>query len=402
MFPAHHLDIFCRDCMEMRPHPQIICRHYYHNAEAGLKKYKDWRTSDRVASIAYKIKSGKKLMLLYNIVQDNDMTLSVEDIPADWVITEDRRYFHRSDAVVFHLPTLQQEMENDLDKPQGQIWVSLYLASEKNNSWIKAPEISDLFDLQKCYEHNEEMKLANVCHNLDEKLCEADNVLCPCCGKTSGRFVRFDNNRPHEYDIERFKETNQNVECPYCLSLPRHRIACYYFDGICMDGDIIMFGAEYSIKKYFDRKNHRYTTADLFAGNADLQIDIQDIQLPDEQWDLIICNHVLEHVPDYKKALKELKRILKKDGILEITVPTDRNFETVYEDHSITTPEERIKTFGQYDHLRIFGNDFEKILTDTGFSVEIVAGDKLPAAIVGVTGPANYDDNRVYICRKSN
>jgi hypothetical protein len=66
-----------------------------------------------------------------------------------------------------------------------------------------------------------------------------------------------------------------------------------------------------------------------------------------------------------------------------------------------TTKEERIKYFGQNDHVRIFGNDFGKILIEIGFSVEIINGDKLPAKIVGVIGPANYDDNRVYICRKN-
>jgi ubiquinone/menaquinone biosynthesis C-methylase UbiE len=109
---------------------------------------------------------------------------------------------------------------------------------------------------------------------------------------------------------------------------------------------------------------------------------------------------VLEHVPDYKKALMELKRILRKDGILELTVSTDRNFTTVYEDAGKTSRDERIKYFGQHDHVRIFGNDFGDKLNDLGFSVEIIDGDTLPSEVGGVIGPANYDDNRVYICRK--
>ena len=402
MFPAHHLDIFCRDCWEMMPHPQAICRDYVCKAEAGLKKYKDWRTSNIVASVDYKMKFDNKLMLIYNTVSDDDFYLKDMEFPADWVITTDRRYFQQADAIVFHLPTLQEELEDDLNKPQGQIWVSWYMESESENSWVKDPEIRDTFDLQICYKQNDDLKLANLCWKLDEKLFEADKALCPCCGKTFGRFVNFDFNRPYEFGIERFKETYKNVVCPFCSSMPRHRIACYYFDGICPEGNIIMFGAEDSIKKYFDRNNIRYITADLFDRKAHLKMDIQDIQLPDEQWDLIICNHVLEHVPDYKKALMELQRVLKKGGILEITVPTDRNLETVYEDHRITTIEDRIRNFGQFDHLRIFGNDFEKTLTDTGFSVEIVDGKTLPAEIVGVIGPANYDDNRVYICKKNN
>jgi predicted SAM-dependent methyltransferase len=162
-----------------------------------------------------------------------------------------------------------------------------------------------------------------------------------------------------------------------------------------------MFGAEYSIKKWFDRNKFSYTTADLFDRSADVKVDIQNTSFENDAWDLIVCNHVLEHVPDYKIALMELKRILKKDGILELTVPIDRSLETVYENKNITSKDERIKIFGQDDHVRIFGNDLDKILTDLGFSVEVIDGGKLPAEIAGVIGPANYDDNRVYICNKA-
>jgi predicted SAM-dependent methyltransferase len=161
-----------------------------------------------------------------------------------------------------------------------------------------------------------------------------------------------------------------------------------------------MFGAEYTIKRWFNRNGYHYTTADLFDRNADIKADIQNTPFADETWDLIICNHVLEHVLSYKDALSELRRILKIDGKLELTVPTDRSFEKVYEDSTITSREERIKAFGQYDHVRVFGNDFGEILLELGFSVDVIDGNELPAEIVGVIGPANYDDNRVYICKK--
>jgi predicted SAM-dependent methyltransferase len=234
---------------------------------------------------------------------------------------------------------------------------------------------------------------------INEKYYKGGAVLCPCCGKTFDRFMDFTISKLNNY--ERYKDTYKGKLCPSCFSYPRHRIACYHFDKISWRGNsIILFGAEYSIKKWFDRKGLLYTTADLFDRSANIKADIQNTAFADESWDLIICNHVLEHVPDYKVALKELKRILKNNGILELTVPTDRNFETVYEDKNITGKMERIKAFGQHDHMRIFGNDFEKILIDLGFSVEVIDGNKLPAEIVGVIGPANYDDNRIYICKK--
>jgi predicted SAM-dependent methyltransferase len=161
-----------------------------------------------------------------------------------------------------------------------------------------------------------------------------------------------------------------------------------------------MIGAEPSIINWFDRNNCHYTTADLFDRTADVKVDVQHMLFPDESWELIICNHVLEHVPDYIIALKELRRVLNNNGILELTVPTDRNLETVYEDNNIVGKAERTKIFGQYDHVRIFGNDFGNILASLDFFVEIIDGNNFPDEIVGVIGPVNYDDNRVYICRK--
>jgi predicted SAM-dependent methyltransferase len=162
-----------------------------------------------------------------------------------------------------------------------------------------------------------------------------------------------------------------------------------------------MFGAEVSIQIWFQKNGYLYTTADLFDEDADIKVDIQKTSFPDETWSMIICNHVLEHVPDYQMALTELRRILKKNGILEITVPMDRDLKTVCEDPSIITIEERIEKFGQFDHVRIFGNDFEVILQRAGFFVEVLEGDKLPAIIGPAPGPSKYDDNRVYICRKT-
>jgi SAM-dependent methyltransferase len=203
-------------------------------------------------------------------------------------------------------------------------------------------------------------------------------------------------------DKARYSNTYKHTFCPICFSIPRHRIIAFYFEQNKqrLPFNKILFFAEDPIVKWLDRNGLLYTTADLFDKTADIKVDIQDTRFSDESWSLILCNHILEHVPDYKKALGELNRILAKDGILEITIPTDRTFTTVYEDKSIVTQKGRIEKFGQFDHERIFGNDFEQILIQAGFEVEIIDGSKLPAEIGGKIGPANYDDNRVYICRK--
>jgi len=235
----------------------------------------------------------------------------------------------------------------------------------------------------------------------NEKLFSGDAVYCPCCRKRFRGFMDFSVTKINHK--ERYLSTYKNTICPYCASMPRHRIICYYLGEnkqIISKNNILMFGAEFSIRKWFDMNGFQYRTADLFDRSSDSKIDIQKIPLPDESWNLIICNHILEHVPDYKVALRELNRVLSKTGILEITIPTDRNFETIYEDPTIVKDDDRRKHFGQNDHLRIFGNDFENILNECGFLVEVIDGNTMPDEICGVIGPADYDDNRVYICRK--
>ena len=151
VLPTHYLDCFWRNCHEMMPEAQHRCRVYYRNAEAGLKKYTDWRTSDWVASVASQLNAGKKLMLIYNTMWNEDLTLKIEDVPADWLVTTDRRYFQQAEAVVFHLPDLFHVLEGDLDKPEGQLWVGWYLESEKNCPWFKSAECRETFDLWMSY-----------------------------------------------------------------------------------------------------------------------------------------------------------------------------------------------------------------------------------------------------------
>jgi Glycosyltransferases involved in cell wall biogenesis len=145
--PPHHLDRLWRDSRQMIPEAQQRCRSYYRDAEAGLKKYTDWLMSDWVAPVNYLLKSGKKLMLVYNTINSEELNLKIEDVPAGWVITTDRRYFRQADRVVFHLPSLFQEMENDLDKPEGQVWISWYAESENDHPLINDPEVRDLFNV---------------------------------------------------------------------------------------------------------------------------------------------------------------------------------------------------------------------------------------------------------------
>jgi glycosyltransferase involved in cell wall biosynthesis len=149
--PSHPLDRYWRYCWEMMPEPQKICHYYFRRAERWLKAYTDWRTSEWVASIKYEWLSGKKMMLLFNTKSDLDLSLKTEDVPTDWVITTDRRFLQEADLVVFHIPYLIQELENDIDKPEKQIWAGWYMEAEKNYPELKNPEFVDLFDLWMSY-----------------------------------------------------------------------------------------------------------------------------------------------------------------------------------------------------------------------------------------------------------
>ena len=126
---------------------------------------------------------------------------------------------------------------------------------------------------------------------------------------------------------------------------------------------------------------------------ADLKLDIEDTGLQDGAYDVIICNHVLEHVSDFRKALKELHRIVRPDGMILLSFPVDEKRETIYEDESIRTEEGRRENFGQSDHLRIFGADSTALLESFGFTAEEIRGEDCDSSIKPVIGPADYDYN---------
>ncbi|SNU06211.1 Membrane protein involved in the export of O-antigen and teichoic acid [Lachnospiraceae bacterium] len=226
---------------------------------------------------------------------------------------------------------------------------------------------------------------------------------CPCCDTHLKRFINggFDK-RPELYNIERYRGMNQDVICPLCHSLPRHRILVSYMNEHIeqfKDKEILHFAQERSVRMWMDRHGIRAVTADLF-NPADLKIDIEDTGLESDSYDVIICNHVLEHVTDYRKALRELRRIVRPDGMIIISFPVDMKLDTAYEDNRIVTKEDRVRHFGQHDHLRVFGRDSKELLEHHGFIVEEIRGENCDAKIKPVVGPADYDYDVLWECRK--
>ena len=117
-------------------------------------------------------------------------------------------------------------------------------------------------------------------------------------------------------------------------------------------------------------KNLNYTTTDLESPLADVKADICNLPFQDNEFDVILCNHVLEHIPDDTKAMQELFRVLKPQGMAILQIPQDLSREFTFEDNSITDRKERAKIFGQYDHVRIYGRDYFNKLRAIGFDVK--------------------------------
>ena len=169
-------------------------------------------------------------------------------------------------------------------------------------------------------------------------------------------------------------QQRENALAPGSLSLERHRLLWLYIknetDFFTSKKKMLHIAPEQCFVDTFrNQKNLDYTTADIESPLADVLMDVQNIPFEDNTFDVVFCNHVLEHVTDDGKAMSELYRILKPSGLGIFQVPQDVNMKTTYEDATITSPEERTKHFGQYDHLRIYGMDFFDKLSDAGFTV---------------------------------
>jgi len=253
------------------------------------------------------------------------------------------------------------------------------------------------------------------CYIADTKLRPSKAVYyCPCCNHKLTKFVDGKYKERNEYfNPIRYANTEQKVQCPVCRAIPRHRILALYFQKHIDElkkKRILYFAEEYGIQLWMQRHGIHPITADLYTA-ADLKLNIEDTQLPDNSWDWIICNHVLEHVNDYHKALRELYRILSPGGTLIISFPILSSLSTLIEEGQEgrevpenETEEElrsrRLQNYGQADHLRIFGADSMKILSSIGFNVSAINGDKMPQEILPITGPADYDVNYLFVCKK--
>src|SRR5690554_1726163 len=188
----------------------------------------------------------------------------------------------------------------------------------------------------------------------------------PIDGKSFKKFL------PYGYEKQR-----DNVLSPSTLSLERHRLLWLYLqsetDFFVKPLKMLHFAPEQAFYRRFrQQQNLDYTTTDLSSPLADVKADICQLPFEDNMFDVIFCNHVLEHIPDDTQAMRELYRVLKPGGWAVLQIPQDLSRATTFEDDFITDPKERAKIFGQYDHVRVYGRDYFDKLRSIGFEVQEV------------------------------
>lgn len=192
-----------------------------------------------------------------------------------------------------------------------------------------------------------------------------NKVECTVCGRHYSSFLPYGRVR-----------TRKNALCPNCLALERHRLMWLYLQektNFLTDNlKVLHVAPELCFLKKFDAlDNLDYITADLESPWAKVHFDVHEIPFEDDTFDVVICNHLLEHVEDDRKSLKELYRVMKPGGWGIMQSPINPSREVTDEDRSLKTPKEREEKYGQNDHLRDFGLDYPERLKAGGFKVVV-------------------------------
>jgi len=198
--------------------------------------------------------------------------------------------------------------------------------------------------------------------------------------------------------------SRKNALCPNSMSLERHRLIWLYlkektnffYDNI----KFLHIAPEYCfIKRFKKLKNIEYVTGDLISPWADVKMDIHDIPFNNDEFDVIMCNHVLEHVENDNKAMSEFFRVMKPGGWGIFQVPIDMNREETFDDPSITDPKEREKHYWQNDHVRLYGKDYGKKLASIGF--DVIEDNYLKTLDITLVKRYALPENEIiYLCKK--
>jgi SAM-dependent methyltransferase len=195
--------------------------------------------------------------------------------------------------------------------------------------------------------------------------------------------------------------------CPKCYSTDRERLIywCITKKSNILNSSknirLLHIAPEKNLQKILKSfSNIEYVSGDFNPLiNCDVILDITDIKFKDNFFDVIICNHVLEHVKDDQKAMHELFRVLKPKGIAILQVPISKTARETFGDFSMTTPEGREKYFGQKDHVRIYGQDYKNRLESVGFKLDLYGINK-GLSIKEIKRLGLNQEEILYVCQK--
>jgi SAM-dependent methyltransferase len=205
--------------------------------------------------------------------------------------------------------------------------------------------------------------LTNIPENIKKRIFYGRKCYCPVCESPIREYEQFGH--------------IAKLWCPVCTSMRWQRFAWLFlkdctnlFDGTSKK--MLHIAPEIAFEPRLKQvPNLDYLTGDLLDPKVMLKVDVTNIPFPDGAFDVIFCSHVMEHVPDDRKALHEFVRVLSANGWVIFLVPIRMNQRTD-EDLTVTDPREREKRFGQQDHVRYYGWDFEERLEEAGFQVDVV------------------------------
>lgn len=192
-----------------------------------------------------------------------------------------------------------------------------------------------------------------------------NKVQCPVCEKKYRKFLPYGRIKPRP-----------NALCPNCLSLERHRLIYLYLkeksNFFKTQLDVLHIAPEHCFMRRFEKQHgDKYITADIESPLAKVKMDIHQIPFPENHFDVVLCNHVLEHVNNDIQAMSEIGRVLRPGGWAILQVPFFAPIpEVTFEDSSITDSREREKIFGQDDHVRLFGKDYSKRIEKSGLKAQ--------------------------------
>ncbi len=186
-------------------------------------------------------------------------------------------------------------------------------------------------------------------------------VNCNVCGKSFRKFLPYG------------RKARENALCPNCLALERHRLmwlflqerTVFFTDNL----KVLHIAPEHCFIDRMEKlPNLKYITGDLESPLAKVKMDVHQIPFEDNTFDVVFCNHVMEHVEDDILACKEINRVLKSSGWGIIQSPV-YNIDHTLEDSTVKNPKERERVFGQRDHVRKYGKDYARRLSKSGLKV---------------------------------